>query len=174
MEVRIRNPMHCSHLVKIMLLIMYLWGAHTLTAVVHLCINISLCLCDTVRRQQVYAVQHNRYAECREWWTSLFAENIWHTSVCSVACKDGAVGRSSASICICSKCCSLHTPRQRTWKYRISKNGCCNCFGIYSFFTLFSKLTASTELLFRLSYIILVIVRFIFVVLRMQEFQYME
>jgi hypothetical protein len=149
--------MHCSHLVKIMLLIMCLWGAHIVIAVVHLCIDISLCLCDTVRWQQVYAVQHNKHAERREWWTCLFAENIWHTSVCSVACKDGAVERSCASICICSKCCSLHTPCQRTWKYQISYNGYSNCFGIYSFFTygeVLNKLTTSPDLLFSLSYII--------------------
>jgi hypothetical protein len=88
----------------------------------------------------------------------LFAENIWHTSVCTVAYKDGAVERSSASICICSKCCSLHTPWQHTWKYQISYNGYCNCFGIYSFFTyceVLSKLTTSTELLFGFSNIIL-------------------
>lgn len=132
---------------------MYLWGAHTLTTVVHLCINISLCLCDTVRRQHVCAVQHNRHAKCRKWWT----ENIWHASVCSVAHKDEAVERSTAPIWICSKCCSLHTPWQHTWKYQISYNGYCNCFGIYSFFTyseVLSKLTTSTELLFRLSNII--------------------
>jgi hypothetical protein len=78
-----------SIIIVIIMLVMYRRGAHMLTTVMHLCINISQCSCNTVRRQQVQAVQHHRHAESREWWTSLFAENIWHTSVCSVACKDG-------------------------------------------------------------------------------------
>jgi hypothetical protein len=169
--------MHCSRLVKIMLLIMYLWGAHTLTAVVHLCINISLCLFDTVRRQQVYAVQHNRHAECREWWTSLFAGNIWHTSVCSVARKDGAVegplplyaSVPNAVLCI------LHGNIHKNIRFPIMDTVTTLAFTVFSHTVRYLVnwlLPQNCYSVFQISSII--IVRFIFVALKMQEFQYME
>ena len=135
---------------------MYLWGAHTLTAVVHLCINISLCLCDTVRRQQVCAVQHNRHAECREWWASL--QRTSDTPMCVVLHVKMRQLRGSLPLYASvpnAVLCILYGNIHENIRFLIMDTLTALAFTVFfTYSEVLSKLTASTELLFRLSNII--------------------